>query len=138
MPAAVQPAQPVFVGGISSSHQSNEVWPIDDIKAALAVIPNHHADWEWWWRIGAAVFAASGGSHAGSEAWCDWSRQCVVGRATDDPAGAWRRLANCPVSNIRAGTLVWEAQRINPMWKPPSTTSQHLMPAVLRWKKAPS
>ena len=45
--------------------------PIEDIVAALEMIPNDDLDWNEWVRIGLAVYRASGGSEAGYAAWED-------------------------------------------------------------------
>ena len=66
-PTAKSPAPGIAERAISmasNGHHDDAVWPISDIAAALAAIPNEQRDWDRWFRIAAAVFKAGGGREA--------------------------------------------------------------------------
>lgn len=92
---------------------------IADIEAALDAIPNLYKDYDFWWDIGASVYMASGGSHAGYEAWRAWSS-----RNSDYnekfTKKKWNHYSTSPVRSITAGTLVWRAQQCNSTFELPS------------------
>jgi hypothetical protein len=75
------------------------------IAAALACIPNSGPpDWEWWNRVGMAVWRATSGSAAGWEAWNAWSAR----NAAHDPEATrarWDHYATSPPTSIGAGTI---------------------------------
>ena len=75
------------------------------IAAALASIPNGGPpDWEWWNRVGMAVWRATGGSSAGWEAWNAWSAR--NGAYDPDATRArWNHYATSPPTSIGAGTI---------------------------------
>lgn len=80
---------------------------IEQIRAALAVIPNTEPDWERWNRIGMAVYAASAGDPDGLEAWRDWSDRCpVAGRSEDSVDARWEHYRGSPPTAIGMGSLV--------------------------------
>lgn len=87
--------------------------------AALTQFPNNGpTDWERWNRIGMALWAATGGSEAGRQAWHDWSAQ----HPSYDPGQTderWDHYFNSPPTQIGAGTLFHLASEANPGWKPP-------------------
>ena len=75
------------------------------VIAALAAIPNNGpADWEGWNRIGMAIWAATGGSAIGGEAFNEWSRRhpAYDAAATEE---RWRHYQRSPPTQIGAGTL---------------------------------
>jgi len=77
----------------------------EQIRAALALIPNDEPDWERWNRIGMAVYNASGGSDEGREAWREWSDQCM-GAEGDSVDARWRHYGSSPPTELGMGTLV--------------------------------
>ncbi len=84
------------VGGTPDDADDRQA-PIERIVAALAVIPNEpKADgastWPEWNRMGMVVYASSGGSQEGLDAWCAWSEK--IGNLHSDSACA-DRWANC-------------------------------------------
>lgn len=91
-----------------------------DVVAALLVIPNDGpADWEFWNKIGMAVWAATGGSMAGYDAWYTWSEK----HPEHDPAACrerWEHYATSPPDQIGAGTLFHLAREAQPGWRKPS------------------
>jgi hypothetical protein len=94
-------------------------WHTPDIVDALDHIPNTGADWDFWFRIGAAVFVASGGSQQGFKAWTNWSRQSAA-YDKNFTERTWAGLNNTPTSNITPGTLIWHVRQFHPSWVKPS------------------
>jgi hypothetical protein len=82
------------------------------IAAALQVIPNHGPpDWEWWNRVGMAVWRATGGSNLGFEAFDHWSRRNPAYSAEETTA-RWDHYFTSPPTEIGAGTLFRMAARV--------------------------
>ena len=81
------------------------------IAAALASIPNSGPpDWEFWNRVGMAVWRATGGSPAGWEAWNAWSAR----NGAYDPDATrkrWDHYATSPPTAIGAGSIFHMAKR---------------------------
>ena len=108
-----QPPQAMQSGNLS----------IADVAAALNVIPNHARDYDWWLKIGFAVFAATSGSPEGYELWRAWSaRSAAYDRKTCERT--WRGIAHNPPTRISAGTLIYYALLNDPTFamrvaKPP-------------------
>jgi hypothetical protein len=92
-------------------------WPIGDIVAALDVIPNVGTNWDFWFRIGAAVFAASGGTPDGFAAFVAWS--CRARPRSNTADRLWLGLHRNP-TRITAGTLLWHARNHDSTWDRPS------------------
>lgn len=92
------------------------VWCIGDVVSALDAIPNYEADYDHWFRIGAAVYAASGGTPDGFNAWRDWSRSCSE---HDDvlTTKVWNGYHD---GGISGGTLYWAVKQHDQLWDRPS------------------
>ncbi|MGH9436802.1 MAG: PriCT-2 domain-containing protein [Terriglobia bacterium] len=90
---------------------------ITDIEAALALIPNNNLDWDNWNRLGMATWYASGGSDEGYEVFDAWSQksQKYTQKGTWE---RWKGFYRSPPERIGFGTLVYEAQKIDPDWTP--------------------
>jgi hypothetical protein len=83
--------------------------PIEDIAAALAIIPNPDLPWDGeggWNYVGMASWSASGGSQEGLAAFVDWSRKSRK-FDTDETERRWRDYANSPPNELSFGTLVF-------------------------------
>jgi len=93
-------------------------WPVGDIRAALAVVPNHHADYDWWFMVTCAVYDACNGGGDGHQEWLAWSNQCGASSANECDK-LWRALNSSP-AYYTAGTLVAEARKHDPHWDRPS------------------
>jgi hypothetical protein len=99
--------------------------PIEDIRAALSIIPNPMPWWKpgpsWveWNNLGMAVWRASGGSVEGFDAFDKWSRQSPKYDG-DETEFRWRHYFDSPPSQIGFGSLVHWAREIKPNWRPPS------------------
>ncbi len=91
--------------------------PIEDVEAALAVIPGTDDRAEWI-RIGMAVYAATGGGEDGFRLFDAWSRKAPTKYGGTEKA--WGSFARSPPGRIGFGTLFYEARRIDPEWRPPS------------------
>jgi putative DNA primase/helicase len=98
--------------------------PIEDIRAALAIIPNPswgpEGTWNEWVRIGLCVYRSSGGSEEGYAAWEDWSRSSPKFNVGEKTRDRWEHFHTSPPDIIHFGTLVWEARQVVPDWVPPS------------------
>ena len=90
---------------------------LDEIEAALMVIPNHAGViWEEWNRIAMALFDATGSSHAGFELFDRWSQK-YPGYNADDTAAKWEVLKGCPPTEIGVGTIFYLADQASPTWR---------------------
>jgi hypothetical protein len=98
---------------------------IEDIRAALAIIPNPvpswgpNASWIEWNTFGMAIWRAAGGSEEGRAEFDKWSRQSPK-YDSDETEFRWRHYSDSPPSNIGFGSLVHWAREIQPGWVPPS------------------
>jgi hypothetical protein len=93
--------------------------PIEDITAALELIPNDDLEWEEWNRLGMAIWRASGGSPEGFKAFDGWSQRSDKYDA-DETRFRWNHYYASPPDSIGFGTLVYEARQTEPDWEPPS------------------
>ena len=112
------PDRPLRAHRSMSTYEGNAYkWPIGDVEAALAIIPNFGKDWEFWFQIGVATFNATAGSAEGLAAFEDWS-----GRVCNDdgPRKLWDGLFSVPARRITAGSLTWHARQADPDWDRPS------------------
>jgi putative DNA primase/helicase len=98
---------------------------IEDIRAALAVIPNpvpswgRNASWTEWNNLGMAVWRASGGSEEGFKEFDKWSSKSPK-YDSEESEFRWRHYFDSPPSAIGFGSLVHWAREIEPGWMPPS------------------
>jgi len=106
---------------------------LDDVVAALAVIPNNRLDWDFWFEIAAATHAATGGSEAGHQAFLDWSRRCA-GHDDRTTRRKWSDLGRNPVTRITAGTLIYQARKNDPEFLSPSVAGRLDPHAAVRAK----
>jgi RecA-family ATPase len=112
-------------GATQTTPSGNPEAPIEDIRAALAIIPNPvpswgaAASWVEWNNFGMAVWRASGGSEEGFEEFDKWSKKSLKYDG-DETLFRWRHYSDSPPSKIGFGTLVYLARQIDPNWKPPS------------------
>jgi hypothetical protein len=92
---------------------------IEDIRSALAAIPNDDLPWEQWSRIGMAAWRASGGAEDALAAWKAWSAKS---RKHNDAAcdERWRHWFRSPPSRLGFGSLHFLASHASPLWVPPS------------------
>lgn len=93
--------------------RSNDFPPptYDDVKEALAAVPNRH-DWAGWVKIGAAIYDAL--ADDGEDLFTAWSEQS----SRNDPEATRRKWKSFSKSkmNISDSTLFWEARQNG--WKP--------------------
>jgi hypothetical protein len=95
---------------------------IEDVRSALAAIPNEDRSWDEWSRIGMAAWRASGGAQEAFAAWKAWSAKS---RKHSDEAcdERWRHWFRSPPTLLGFGTLHHLAQQAKPLWVPPSRTA---------------
>jgi RecA-family ATPase len=107
--------------------------PIEDTRAALALIPNpvpswgRNASWIEWNNLGMAVWRASGGSDEGFVEFDKWSRQSPK-YDPDETEFRWRHYFDSPPTAIGFGTLVHWAREIKPDLRPPSKAQSQATP----------
>lgn len=110
--------------GIELSGERNKpnkdlVGDIRNVVEALERIPNNDLDWHEWNKRGLAIWAATAGSEEGFEVFDEWSQKSdkydyAVTRAR------WDHYSKSPPGKIGAGSLIREAQLIDPTWRKPS------------------
>ncbi len=85
------------------------------ILAAINVLPNDDASWEVFNRVGMAIWAATGGSEAGREAFEEFSAKSTKHdpRKTDQ---RWRHYHRSPPNKIGAGSIMHWANAACPGW----------------------
>jgi hypothetical protein len=83
------------------------------------------ADWN---RIGMAFFRASGGSEAGLRAFLRFTKKNTRKHHSEETARArWEHYRKSPPTRIGAGTLVYEARRCDPNFRPPLRAGRQAM-----------
>jgi putative DNA primase/helicase len=101
---------------------------IDDIRAALEVIPNPIPSWKlsqtgpsWkqWCDFGLALYASCGGSDEGLEAFHTWSAKSSK-YDKGETEFHWSKFHRSPPTRSGFGTLVHLARETQPGWVPPS------------------
>jgi len=92
---------------------------IDDLRNTLWLIPNDDADpdWEYWNRVGMAIYAASGGSQEGLQLFKEWSAKHREKYREANTEQKWKDLHSCPPERITAGTLFFLAAQATPRWR---------------------
>lgn len=75
------------------------------VQSALNNIPNDNQDWEYFNKIGMAVYVATSGSDEGLRLWEEWTAK-LRGHATNTPRERWLHFHKSPPTNIGMGTLV--------------------------------
>lgn len=66
------------------------------LLALAAVIPNDSASWDEWRAMSLRLFAASGGSDDGLDAFMAWSRKCADKHSDDATLAAWDHVSTYP------------------------------------------
>jgi AAA domain/Primase C terminal 2 (PriCT-2) len=100
---------------------------IDDIRAALEVIPNPMPSWgpkrdTWkeWNDLGMAVWRSSGGSEDGFKEFDGYSKKWKEKYDKDETEFRWNHYFKSPPTSIGFGKLVYWARETKPDWRPPS------------------
>lgn len=109
----------------------------EQVRQVLDAIPNFATDYDWWLRIGMAVFSSTGGSGDGYEMWRSWSAQ--NGEHSDRETNkVWRALLRTPPSRVGFGTLVFHAREADPTFCPANAvekiTPLERLRASLKWR----
>jgi hypothetical protein len=111
-------AEPAPEFGAARSRE-DALAPIEDIRAALAVIANNDLHYDDWVRIGLATFSASSGTGEGFEAWQEWSAKSQKHQDAEC-LRVWRSFHKSPAKSIGFGSLVYQARAVNPLFVAPS------------------
>jgi len=118
--------------GNGRAHEAFIEEPIENIKAALAILPNEDSveydgaggagQWETygWFQVMQIVWAATNGNQAGYEAFEEWSAKSEKHNAKNTDR-VWRGLDHSGVSRWNFGSLVTWVKRIDPDWVKPVT-----------------
>jgi putative DNA primase/helicase len=95
---------------------------IEDVVAALEIIPNDDLHWNDWMAFGLATVNATNGSEAGYEAFEKWSAKSGSHnrRGDNDCRDHWEHWKRHPGDRIGIGKLMIEAERAQPGWVRPS------------------
>jgi hypothetical protein len=104
-------APPPRANGIDEHAAGEPQADIQRIVDAMARIPNNGpSDWEWWNRIGMALFAATGGTNEGRLIWHQWSalNPCYDSKTTQE---RWKHYHRSPPDRLGAGSLIYAAQK---------------------------
>ncbi len=93
--------------------------PIEDVRAALAIIPNADIHYDEWVRVGLAAFSATAGTGEGFEAWQAWSAKSNKHHDAEC-LRVWQSIRRSPPKRIGFGSLCYMARAINPLFVAPS------------------
>ena len=95
---------------------------IEDVSAALEIIPNDDLHWNDWMAMGLATVNASRGSEKGYEAFEKWSAKSGSHnrRGANDCREHWEQWKRSPGDRIGIGYLMLEAEKAQPGWVRPS------------------
>lgn len=85
------------------------------VEPALRAIPNDDLGWDEWNRFGMAIFAATGGSEEGQEAFHLWSQKSDK-YSVHETETRWQHYHRSPPTQIGMGALRWEADEADPDW----------------------
>jgi putative DNA primase/helicase len=112
------------VGGMSIPESKTNISPgkkkltadrIEDVVAALSVIPNDNREWKDWNDFGLAIWGATGGNDEGGKAFADWSAKASKNNP-ETTAARWKHYTTSPPTRIGFGTLVYHARKACPSW----------------------
>jgi hypothetical protein len=95
---------------------SNGQASIEEIEAALKVIPNDDLSWDEWNRVGMAVWAATNGT--GFDLFDAWSSTSSKYNAKQT-AAKWKAITKTPPSQLTVATLFYLADQADPKWRDP-------------------
>ena len=84
------------------------------VRHAMAIIPNEDLDWPTWNRMGMALWSALKGSHF--EIFDEWSQK-YSGYDAAATRARWDAYSSCPPTDLGIGTIIYEANGINPWWR---------------------
>jgi hypothetical protein len=104
----------------SSEGQQGDLF---EIVRAVEVIPNNEPkDWEFFNRVGMALWAATNGAATGRELFHRWASQheSYDSAACDE---RWEHYKTSPPTKIGAGTLIYLARQSNPTERDPPPVS---------------
>lgn len=103
--------------------------PIEDIVAALEVIPNDDLQWLEWNAMGMAVWRASCGSEDGHVAFNRWSQKSPKYGAHETRL-RWDHYQHSPPTQLGFGTLAHHARQAQPTWRLPSRQKNSPVPTI--------
>lgn len=99
-----------------ASGNSSKTASIDELRAALSIIPNNSPSWDDWNRMGMAIHAATEGSDDGFGAFDEWSKKWD-GYDEQATADRWEAFHKSPPTRIGAGTIFHLANEADPNWR---------------------
>jgi hypothetical protein len=99
-------------------HRSGEPQaPIEQLEAAMVMLPNDDRHWDEWNKFGMALYAATGGSDEGLELFKRWSAKSAKFNAAATKK-RWQHYHNYPPTRSGAGTIFYAAaiEWVDPDW----------------------
>ena len=107
------PMDPAFADLVPS----REPAPIEQIRAAFAVIPNDDLDWEEWNKRGMALYRATAGSDDGLAIFHAWSSKSKKKYDEQGTNAKWAAYKTCPPTEISVGSIFYWANKASPDWE---------------------
>jgi hypothetical protein len=89
---------------------------IDEVAAALAVLPNDDPSWSEWNKRGMAIWAATAGSNEGFNLFDEWSKKWT-GYNAKDTNKRWKAYTKYPPAQITARSIFYWANEVDPSWQ---------------------
>ena len=91
---------------------------LDELAAAIDVIPNDIPDYNGWKAFGMAIFAATGDSDYGLELFDKFSQRWKCGQYDEAATRkGWQAIAKSPPDRIGVGTIFHRANQAAPSWR---------------------
>jgi hypothetical protein len=89
---------------------------LDELTAAVEVIPNDIDDYADWKEFGMKIYAATDGD--GFQLFYDFSKRWINGTNSDaDIEKAWEQIESSPPSRAGAGSIFYMADKADPSWR---------------------
>jgi hypothetical protein len=89
---------------------------LDELAAAVEVIPNDMDDYADWKEFGMKIYAATDGD--GFQLFYDFSKRWINGTNSDaEIEKAWEQIESSPPSRAGAGSIFYMADKADPSWR---------------------
>jgi hypothetical protein len=130
-PAYLNNAVPINARAVLPAVGFPKTASIEDIEAAMVVIPNPDEVWDEWKVVGMTIWASCEGAATGLVLFETWSRKSTAKWKEGGAEKAWAEITNCPPNDLGFGSLVTRARTAtgDPNWLPPSRRPRPAVPA---------
>ncbi len=99
-------------------NEQKVVEDLDELAAAVEVIPNDFEGWVKWKNFGMAVWNATGGSEEGFAIFDGFSQRWTRGGYDEGyTQQCWEEITGCPPKTVGAGTIFYMANEADPSWR---------------------